>query len=43
MIVTRPHDVLSYARAHQAFVLVAAGIAALSLSVSTAVLLSVRR
>jgi len=43
VIVTRPHDVLSYARAHQAFVLVAAGIAALSLSVSTAVLLSVRR
>jgi membrane-associated phospholipid phosphatase len=43
VIVIRPHDVVSYARVHQAFVLVAAGIAALGLSVSTAVLLSVRR
>lgn len=41
--VSRPHDVISYARLHQAFVLEAAGIAALSLAVSTAVLLSVRR
>lgn len=43
LAVSRPHDVISYARAHQAFVLEAAGIAALSLAVSTAVLLSVRR
>jgi membrane-associated phospholipid phosphatase len=40
---SRPHDVVSYARVHQAFVLEAAGIAALSLAVSTAVLLSLRR
>ncbi len=40
---SRPHDVISYARVHQAFVVEAAGIAALSLAVSTAVLLSVRR
>jgi hypothetical protein len=43
LAVSRPHDVISYARVHQAFVLEAAGIAALSLAVSTAVLLSVRR
>lgn len=43
LVVTHPHDVVSYARVHQAFVLEAAGIAALSLAVSTAVLLSVRR
>ncbi len=43
MAIGRPHDVISYAQAHQAFVLEAAGIAALSLAVSTAVLLSVRR
>jgi membrane-associated phospholipid phosphatase len=43
LAVSRPHDVISYARVHQAFVVEAAGIAALSLAVSTAVLLSVRR
>ena len=43
MALSRPHDVVSYARVHQAFVLEAAGIAALSLAVSTAVLLSLRR
>jgi membrane-associated phospholipid phosphatase len=43
LALSRPHDVISYARLHQAFVLEAAGIAALSLAVSTAVLLSVRR
>lgn len=43
LVVSRPHDVISYASAHQAFVVEAAGIAALSLAVSTAVLLSVRR
>jgi membrane-associated phospholipid phosphatase len=41
--VSRPHDVVAYARAHEAFVLGAAGIAALSLALSTGVLLSVRR
>lgn len=39
----RPHDVVSYARAHEAFLLGAAGIAALSLALSTAVVLSARR
>lgn len=43
LIITRPHDVVSYARVHQAFMLEAAAIAALSLAVSTAVLMSVRR
>jgi len=43
LAVSRPHDVIAYARVHQAFVLEALGIAALSLAVSTAVLLSVRR
>lgn len=43
MLITHPHDVISYARLHHAFMLEAAGIAALSLAVSTAVLLSVRR
>ena len=43
LAVSRPHDLISYARLHQAFVVEAAGIAALSLAVSTAVLLSVRR
>ncbi|MBV9804370.1 MAG: phosphatase PAP2 family protein [Solirubrobacterales bacterium] len=43
LAVSRPHDVVAYASAHQAFVLEAAAIAALSLAVSTAVLLSVRR
>jgi membrane-associated phospholipid phosphatase len=43
LAVLRPHDVISYARVHQAFVVEAAGIAALSLAVSTVVLLSVRR
>jgi membrane-associated phospholipid phosphatase len=39
----RPHDVIAYARAHEAFVFGAAGIAALSLALSTGVLLSLRR
>jgi membrane-associated phospholipid phosphatase len=43
VVITHPHDVISYARLHHAFMLEAAGIAALSLAVSTAVLLSVRR
>ena len=43
LIITRPHDVVSYARVHQAFMLEAGAIAALSLAVSTAVLMSVRR
>jgi membrane-associated phospholipid phosphatase len=43
LVITRPHDVVSYARVHQAFMLEATAIAALSLAVSTAVLMSVRR
>ena len=43
LAVSRPHDVVSYARAHEAFVFGAAGIAALSLALSTGVLLSLRR
>jgi membrane-associated phospholipid phosphatase len=43
LVITRPHDVVSYARAHHAFMLEAAAIAGLSLAVSTAVLMSVRR
>ena len=43
VLMSRPHDVVSYARAHEAFVIGAAGIAALGLAVSTGVLLSVRR
>ena len=43
LVLSSPHDVVAYARAHAAFVLGAAGIAALSLALSTGVLLSVRR
>lgn len=43
VVLVRPHDVVSYARAHEAFVVGAAGIAALSLALSTGVVLSVRR
>jgi membrane-associated phospholipid phosphatase len=43
LVAVHPHDVVSYARAHQAFVFGAAGIAALSLALSTAVVLSARR
>jgi membrane-associated phospholipid phosphatase len=43
LIVVHPHDVVTYARAHQAFVVGAAAVAALSLALSTGVLLSVRR
>ncbi|HEY6472231.1 MAG TPA: phosphatase PAP2 family protein, partial [Acidimicrobiales bacterium] len=43
VVLIRPHDVLSYARAHEAFVIGAAGIAALSVALSTGVVLSVRR
>jgi membrane-associated phospholipid phosphatase len=43
LVVVHPHDVVSYARAHQAFVVGAAAVAALSLVLSTGVLLSVRR
>jgi hypothetical protein len=38
-----PHDVVDYARAHEAFAIGAAGIGALGLALSTGVLLSVRR
>lgn len=43
VVLIRPHDVVSYARAHEAFVVGAAGIAALSLALSTGFVLSVRR
>jgi membrane-associated phospholipid phosphatase len=43
VLISRPHDMLAYAQAHQAFVFGAAGIAALSLALSTGVLLSLRR
>ena len=43
LVAVRPHDVVSYVQAHQAFVLGAAGIAAVSLALSTGVVLSVRR
>lgn len=43
LAVSGPHDVVAYARAHEAFVLGAAVVAALSLALSTGVVLSVRR
>jgi membrane-associated phospholipid phosphatase len=43
VIAVRPHDVVAYARAHEAFMAGAAGIAALSLALSTGVVLSTRR
>ena len=43
LALSRPHDVVSYATAHTAFVIGAAAVAALSLVLSTVVLLSVRR
>jgi membrane-associated phospholipid phosphatase len=43
LALSRPHDVVDYARAHEAFVVGAAAVAGLSLALSTVVLLSVRR
>jgi len=43
VVLTRPHDVFDYARAHEAFLVGAAGIGALGLALSTGVVLSVRR
>jgi membrane-associated phospholipid phosphatase len=43
VIVTQPHDVVSYVRGHEAAVAMAAAIATLSLGLSTGVMLSVRR
>jgi len=43
VLISRPHDVVSYAQAHEAFVVGAVVIAALGLTLSTGVLLSVRR
>jgi membrane-associated phospholipid phosphatase len=40
---SRPNDVIDFARAHEAFMLGATGIAALSLALSTGVVLSIRR
>jgi membrane-associated phospholipid phosphatase len=42
VVVSRPHDIVADARAHEAFVFGAVGIAALSLALSTGVMLSVR-
>jgi len=43
VVLMHPHDVMAYARAHQAFVVGAAGIGALGLALSTGVLLTMRR
>jgi membrane-associated phospholipid phosphatase len=43
LLAARPHDMVAFARLHEAFVVGAAGIAALSLALSTGVVLSVRR
>lgn len=43
LVMVRTHDVFSYVQAHRAFVLGAAGIAALSLTLATGLLLIVRR
>jgi len=43
LLISHPEVITSYARAHEAFVIGAAGIAALGLAVSTGMLLSVRR
>lgn len=43
LLAAHPHDIVAYARGHEAFVVGAAGIAALSLGLSTGVVLSVRR
>jgi membrane-associated phospholipid phosphatase len=43
LLVVDPHDMVDYARTHAAFVAGAAGIAALGLTLSTGVVLSVRR
>ena len=42
-LISRPHGAVSYARAHEALAAGAAGIAALGLTLSTGVLLSIRR
>ncbi len=43
VLLTRPHEIVSYARGHEAFVVGAAAIAALSIALSTAIVLTVRR
>jgi len=43
VLLTRPHQVTSYAHAHEAFVVGAVAIATLSIALSTAIVLSVRR
>ena len=43
LLAIHPHDLIAYVRGHQAFVVGAGGIAALSLALSTGVVLSVRR
>jgi membrane-associated phospholipid phosphatase len=43
LLAAHPHDIVTYARLHEAFVFGATGIAGLSLALSTGVVLSVRR
>ena len=43
VLLGRPHQVVAYAHAHEAFVVGAAAIAALSFAISTAIVLTVRR
>jgi len=43
VLLTRPHQVVSYAHAHEAFVVGAAAIAACGVALSTAIVLTVRR
>ena len=43
VLLTRPHQVVSYAQAHEAFVVGAAAIAACGVALSTAIVLTVRR
>ena len=42
-VIARPHDVVAYARAHEAFVLGASAIGALGLALATGVMLTLRR
>jgi membrane-associated phospholipid phosphatase len=43
VVIARPHDVVSYARVHEAFMIGAGGIAALALALATGVMLALRR
>ncbi|MGO9899556.1 MAG: phosphatase PAP2 family protein [Solirubrobacteraceae bacterium] len=43
VVIVRPHDVVSYVRVHQAFMIGAGGIGALALALATGVMLALRR